>query len=298
MALELPPAAMAEYRVGGMANRRDRSIQHLNAMDFRTRPVFLFCPGSAWCSRLRPVIVLVLALFAAGPAAAQSLRGSRASLDQQNRQAERHDFTYLRGRQDLRRMVGAGLLVPIDGGSHYRLNDVSFDVARPEVRLFVERLSAQYHRACGEPLIVTSLTRPRSYQPSNASARSVHPTGMALDLRVPQQASCRKWLESTLLHLEGQRVLDATKERSPAHYHVALFPDAYVAYVASAGRRSTPAATSRAVAKPAHTVRPGETLWRIAQQYDTTPAAIKRANDLPTAAIRAGQSLVIPGSGD
>ena len=281
-----------------MAKWRGRSIENLNAMDFRMRPIFLFRPGSASRASLRPLMVLVLVLFAAGPAAAQSLRGSRASLDQQNRQAERHDFTYLKGRQDLRRMVGAGLLVPIDGGTHYRLNDVSFDVARPEVRLFVERLSAQYHRACGEPLIITSLTRPRSYQPSNASARSVHPTGMALDLRVPQQSSCRKWLESTLLHLEGQRVLDATKERSPAHYHVALFPDAYVAYVASAGRKSAPAATSRAVAKSAHTVRPGETLWRIAQQYDTTPAAIKRANDLVTTTIRAGQSLVIPRSGD
>ena len=267
-------------------------------MDFRTPPVFLCRRGSTSFSSLRPLIVLALALFVAAPAAAQSLRGSSASLDRQNQQAKRHDFTYLRGRQDLRRLVGAGLLVPIDGGSDYRLNDVSFDVARPEVRLFVERLSAQYHRACGEPLIVTSLTRPRSYQPSNASARSVHPTGMALDLRVPQQASCRTWLESTLLHLEGRQVLDATKEHSPAHYHVALFPDAYVAYVASAGRKSAPSAAPRPPAKSAHTVRRGETLWRIAQEYDTTPAAIKRANDLATTAIRAGQSLVIPGSGD
>jgi hypothetical protein len=267
-------------------------------MHFRTHPAFpsRVVPTSPFVLRL--VVLMGFALVAAAPAGAQSLRGSRASIDQQNRQAERHDFTYLRGRQDLRRLVGAGLLVPIDGGSHYRLNDVSFDVARPEVRLFVERLSAQYHRACGAPLIVTSLTRPRAYQPSNASARSVHPTGMALDLRVPQQASCRKWLESTLLHLEGSRVLDATKERSPAHYHVALFPDAYLAYVESLGGKAGRPAAQRERAGLSHTVRPGETLWRIAQQYDTTPAAIKRANELPSTTIRAGDSLVIPPSGD
>ena len=38
--------------------------------------------------------------------------------------------------------------------------DVSFPFARPEVELFVQRLSGQYRRACGEQLVVTSLTRP------------------------------------------------------------------------------------------------------------------------------------------
>lgn len=164
-------------------------------------------------------------------AEAQSLRGSRASVDRQQTEAEQHDFTFLRRRAEVDRFVDAGLLVSLRGGEYYRLHDVSFSVARPEVKLFVERLSAQYYAACGDRLVVTSLTRPTSQQPSNASSRSVHPTGMAVDLRVPETSSCRGWLESTLLSLERSRVLEATLERSPLHFHVAVFPDEYVAYV-------------------------------------------------------------------
>jgi hypothetical protein len=245
-------------------------------------------------------IVLLASIGPASPLAAQSLRGSRASLDRQNSQAQAHDYTYLDARSDVRRFVGAGILVPLTGGAHYKLNGVSYEVARPEVRLFVERLSAQYHRACGMPLVVTSLTRPKDAQPSNASRRSVHPTGMALDLRVPAQSRCRTWLESTLLELERGGVLDATLERNPRHYHVALFPEAYTAYVARQTGRPVPGSSAgREVAsvsarRAAHTVRRGETLWRIAQAYDTTPLAIRRANGLSSSNIKAGQRLVIP----
>lgn len=240
----------------------------------------------------------MVCLLPAQSASAQSLRGSRASLDRQNQQARSHDFTYLNGRQDVARFVGAGLLVPLEGSSHYRLKDVSFQVARPEVRLFVERLSAQYMRACGSPLVVTSLTRPKAAQPRNASARSVHPTGMALDLRVPVQSSCRRWLESTLLALEARKVLDVTRERNPPHYHVALFPSAYVSYVATLTGKSKGTVIASVQSPSSHTVKRGETLWRIARTYDTTPTAIRRANRLASSTIRPGQRLVIPAGGD
>jgi LysM repeat protein len=257
-----------------------------------------------------PVVAAVaFVLGTAASSSAQSLRGSSSSLDWQNEQAKEHDFSYLNRRQDVARMVGAGLLVPVEGGAHYRLTDVSFKVARPEVRVFIERLSSQYYAACGSPLVVTSLTRPTAYQPSNASVRSVHPTGMAVDLRVPTERGCRQWLESTLLALEGQKVLDVTLERNPPHYHVALFPGPYIAYVASMTGRSKasvvaaaptapPSRTASSASRLTHTVKRGETLWRIAQAYDTTPVAIRRANRLPSATIRPGQRLTIPTSGD
>ena len=75
-------------------------------------------------------------------AGAQSLRGSRTSLDRQTRQAHGHDFTYLAGPTQLRRFVDAGLLVPVGDTRDYRLEKVSFPVARPEVKLFIERLAA------------------------------------------------------------------------------------------------------------------------------------------------------------
>jgi hypothetical protein len=242
--------------------------------------------------------VVVLALFTSAHPAAQSLHGSPASLDRQNRHAHLNDFTYLQGRRDLNRFVSAGLLVPITGNLNYRLKDVSFPVARPEVRLFVERLSAQYRGACGTPLVVTSLTRPTEFQPPNASARSVHPTGMALDLHRPAGRACRSWLESTLLALERRQILDATLEHSPVHYHVALFPDAYIAYVASITGQTAAHVMADAHGSLSQTVRRGDTLWTIAHRYGTTISALQQANELPTSVIHPGQVLVIPGGAD
>jgi hypothetical protein len=236
---------------------------------------------------------LWLAWFAT-PASAQSLRGSRASIDRQNREARQHDFTFLRRPAQLDRFVDAGLLVPLEDDEHYRLHDVSFNVARPEVKLFVERLSAQYLAACGERLVLTSLTRPLSRQPANASPRSVHPTGMAVDLRAPDTPSCRRWLELTLLSLERRRVLDATLERSPLHFHVAVFPREYLAYVSDVTGRSESALLGEVQAPTRHTVRRSETLWEIAERYGTTPARIRTANGLRSSVIHPGQILDIP----
>jgi len=133
---------------------------------------------------------------------AQGLRGSKASMDRQNQQARAHDFTFLRDGNQVRTFANSGLLVRLAGNRHYQLKAVSYPYARPEVKLFVERLSSQFYGACGEQLIVTSLTRPQSGQPRNASTRSVHPTGMALDIRRHNTPACRSWLERVLLSLE------------------------------------------------------------------------------------------------
>ncbi|HEX7091955.1 MAG TPA: DUF5715 family protein [Longimicrobiales bacterium] len=175
------------------------------------------------------LVSLILCLPSAG--SSQSLRGSPASLTRQNSQAKRHDYTYLERPEDVRRFVELGLLVPVEPSSAFELARVSFPYARPEVKLFLERLGRQYEAACGEKLVVTSLVRPVTRQPRNAADRSVHPTGMAIDLRRSHRRSCRRWLERVLLQLEGRRVLEATRERRPPHYHVALFPKPYLQYV-------------------------------------------------------------------
>ncbi len=246
------------------------------------------------------VTVVVLAATAAmvTPAFGQSLGGSKSSLNRQNQQARAHDFTFLRDGTHVNTFVVAGLLVRLPGNSNYQLNAVSYPYARPEVKLFVERLSAQFRGACGEPLVVTSLTRPQNGQPRNASTRSVHPTGMALDIRRHNTPSCRTWLEHVLLSLEARKVLEVSLEHRPPHYHVALFPDPYRQYVvrlAGATAASTPRTpATRTAATGTYVVSRGETLWRIARKHGTTPAAIKAANDLRGTTIYPGQELRIP----
>ena len=130
---------------------------------------------------------------------------------------------------------------------------MSFPYARPEVRTFVERLAAEFRAANGKPLIVTSLTRPEALQPRNAHQLSVHPAGMAVDFRVPDDAASRRWLEEKLVSMERSGLLDVTRERHPPHYHVAVFPEQYRAWaekhvpavaVATADKPTTLAAAS------------------------------------------------------
>lgn len=236
-------------------------------------------------------------LLSTPPVHAQTLRGSSGSLDRQNRVARQHDFTYLRTSSHVERFVGAGYLVRIRSNRDYRLHNVSFPYARPEVATFVARLGQQYRAACGEQLVVTSLTRPRSRQPRNASSRSVHPTGMAVDLRRSNVHACRSWLERTLVYLEGAGVLEATRERRPPHYHVALFPQQYAAYVEGLTRRRTVVASQVAEeteAELAYRVRSGDSLWTIARRHGTTVEELKSANELRGSRIYAGQVLHVP----
>lgn len=183
---------------------------------------------------LLPTLALIAAT--AGPAVADvpvTLRGSPASMARQNDVAKANDYSFVRTAGQLEDFERKGLLVGIEGNGDYAVAEfVSHPVGRPELQTFIERLAAQYHAATGEKLVVTSVTRPVNEQPGNSHALSVHPTGMAVDLRVSRRAASRQWLEGTLLSLEEQGLLDVTREFRPPHYHVAVFPGPYMAHVA------------------------------------------------------------------
>lgn len=233
----------------------------------------------------------MLCLMLVVPAAGQSLRGSISSVNRQYRAARSHDFTFLHSASQIREFVDAGYLIHVPGNANYVLNNnLSYPYARPEVKLFLERLGAQYRTACNERLVITSLTRPSTDQPENASGRSVHPTGMAVDIRRSNQRTCRIWIEDTLLGLERAGVLEATRERWPPHYHVAIFPQPYARYVAALPDQSLPDPGDVIHYK----VRRGDSLWTIARDYGIEVDALKEANNLTGNQIYAGQTLRIP----
>ncbi|HVF40726.1 MAG TPA: DUF5715 family protein [Gemmatimonadaceae bacterium] len=177
---------------------------------------------------------------------AGGLRGSPSSMAAQHEAAVEDSLTFIARPAQVELQLQSGELERVEGNADYSLSGVSFPYAVPEVKLFLERLAAQYRAANDEILIVTSLTRPSTLQPRNAHQLSVHPAGMAVDFRVPNEASERAWLERALLGLENAGVLDVTRERFPPHYHVAVFPTAYRKWVE---RRDANAITREAVAK-------------------------------------------------
>lgn len=255
-----------------------------------------------------PLCALALSFVVATGSEAQSLRGSPASIDRMYRQATQHDLDFYRTSTGVRNAANAGTLVRMSGNADYRLKDVSQPYVLPETRTFVQRLGAQYRAVCGEKLVVTSATRPQSQRLANSTTKTVHPTGMAIDLRKPTRSSCLNWLRTTLSSLEGRGVLEATEERNPPHFHVAVFPTQYERYVsgntgsstirlasATAGSRSQASARESRSSEQTYRVRRGDSLWTIARRSNVSVDVLKSANALRSTQIVAGQTLVIPG---
>ncbi len=159
-----------------------------------------------------------------------SLQGSPESMVRQHHVALASGYEFMQRPADIRRAVEEGRLIQLEETGPLQLKHPSESIALPEMKHFLERLATGVESSCGQGIVVTSLTRPKSRQPRNAHQLSVHPAGMAVDLRVPRTARCRRALEESLLSLEEQGVLDATRERAPAHYHVALFPGRYLEF--------------------------------------------------------------------
>ena len=176
----------------------------------------------------RLLLTLGVLLAPLSSALAGELDGSPASMKEQHAIAVDADYSFLRKPADVEHLVEIGRLVDVSGNADYTLSDVSFAVARPEVRAFIESVAADYQDEFGVRLVVTSLTRPTALQPLNAHDLSVHPAGMATDLRVPADSSQREWLETRLLALEDSGAIDVTREHHPSHYHVAVFAEKYL----------------------------------------------------------------------
>jgi LysM repeat protein len=244
--------------------------------------------------------------------AAQSLRGSPASVDRMHAQALDERLAFHETSSEVRAAARGGALVRLAASRDVALKSVTFPYVTAATRTFVERLGAQYRATCRKQLVVTSATRPATRQPANSVAQSVHPTGMAVDLRKPS-GKCLRWLRATLLALEEEGVIEATEEFRPPHFHVAVYPTSYARYAAARGAEAPPSPATGRAAPPAraavavaasassagdvYRVRAGDTLWDIARAHDVSVRRIRAANGLTRSGIRPGQTLIIPAEG-
>ena len=177
-------------------------------------------------------MVAIASIATANVGYAGGLAGSHDSMVRQHEAAVELDYRFVKSSTDVAKLVAAGALEHAAPDDNVELSGVSYPYTRAETWSFVERLAKAYRDATDARLVVTSLTRPTSAQPRNASPLSVHPAGMAVDLRIPSDSAGLAWLEKTLLAMEDAGAIDVTREHHPAHLHIAVFPDAFRAWAA------------------------------------------------------------------
>ena len=181
--------------------------------------------GTRGLRRLRAALLLAGAGLgaAASGTEAQTLRGSKASVEKMYQFAAGHGLAFRASPEAIHADAQAGRLVPLGGSLDYQLTtQIGWPYVTPETKRWVEAFAEQYAAVCDAPLTVTSASRPLNRQPRNANPHSVHPTGIAIDLRRPPGGPCLNWTRSALVELERRGVIEATEERHPVHLHIAV----------------------------------------------------------------------------
>lgn len=189
---------------------------------------------------LIPIAALVPQL-----ASAQSLRGSPASVDRMFYKAHAQNLTFYRSAEEVKAAAEAGKVALLWGNMDYAVVGTQVPYVRPQTLRFIEALGAAHRQACGQPIIVTSGIRPTARKLRNSHVKSVHPTGMAVDIR-KSPGNCRVWLRRALLGLEAQGMIEAIEENRPPHFHIAVYSAPVSArIIAAANATAEPKKASR-----------------------------------------------------
>lgn len=151
----------------------------------------------------------------------------------------------------VRRFVKAGLLVTVPSRTkHYytRYIPKKYRYLRPWSKLFLDRLSSQYHARFKRKLRVTSTVRTIAYQNSmrkrnrNAASpygprRSSHLTGATLDISKKGMKSKEiAWMRRVLHSLKTKGYLYAVEEFQQPTFHIMVYKN-YPEHVARLKRR-------------------------------------------------------------
>lgn len=212
--------ARGATRVHAKARAKARAHAKLHARAHATVRAHLHGRHHA---HLHALTTVAAADAAESESGAASLRGSHAAVDRAYDEAVREGLPFVHSNAELERRAGEGEYVALSRSTAtYQLKGVTSPYVRPATRNFVTKFAADYARQCGEPLTVTSAMRPTSIRLRNSVEKTVHPTGIAVDLRASRSAGCRSWMRATLLDMENAGTIDATEEHHPPHFHVVV----------------------------------------------------------------------------
>lgn len=165
----------------------------------------------------------------------------------QNTHADTDHLSRMLNSAMIRRFVRHGYLVPVKSSTHsWDLHAVPSTnrYCRPWTRLFLKRLSRQFHAKFGDRLRITSLVRSVESQIAlarrNGNAakafgrlRSSHLTGATLDIsKHSMTAAEQRWMRNVLFSLRRAGYLYAIEEFQQPTFHIMIFRN-YLDYVAS-----------------------------------------------------------------
>ena len=147
--------------------------------------------------------------------------GELTSSPQQYEYASRRQLAYMASEEEYQARIKSGYFELLE--SPFLKVLANRPHVLPSTAKFVYRLAADYYAfGCGQ-LVVTGAGRLSTQRPSNGSIYSVHPFGMAVDVRtkfIPIE--CADWLRSYVSGKEALQEVDATQEHRPEHLHVVV----------------------------------------------------------------------------
>lgn len=191
--------------------------------------------------------VLVVCVFALVPhvGIGATLRATSQSQIIQNQQADSDRLSRMEDQQMLDRFARLRLLVPVENRTRsFYVHNIPEQrrYLRPWAKLFLERLSRQYHARFKSPLRITSMVRTEVHQRRlqgrnpNAAApvgekRSAHLTGACLDISKKGMSRAQmRWIRDVLSSLKEKGYLFAVEEFTIPNFHIMVNRN-YVDYV-------------------------------------------------------------------
>ncbi len=178
-----------------------------------------------------------------GSSVPAELRGGEAAQKRHNRAANAENLTRLDDRDDLKRFIAQGHLVPITDTTSYYLDAIGghdpghedlYRHARPWTKRFLDAELKAGHDAFGHRFKVTSLVRTDVYQGRICRSRnraaicggswweqSLHLTGATVDIsKEGMSAKTLAWMRKRLVRLQKQGLVAAIEERGAFHVFV------------------------------------------------------------------------------
>lgn len=124
---------------------------------------------------------------------------------------------------DYAALVKNGTFVCLEDGPYLEVI-AKLNCVRPETAQFVETMAHDYTSAACGRLVITEASRLTTVKPRGSSPDTVHPFGMAVDIRLLRiEPRCADWIRTYVLEKEALKLIDGTEHvGTQLHMHLVV----------------------------------------------------------------------------